>query len=82
MAFIDSELHEDSGFVLARLLQSITPRTNIIFLTRDFTKADEAWEIHASGCVLMPLTAEKIRREIANLRFPIRGLSAPGDARA
>ena len=75
VAFIDVELHEDSGFVLAKVLQHISPRTNIVFLTRDFTQADEAWEIHASGCVLMPLTKEKIRREIANLRFPVRGLS-------
>ena len=75
VAFIDVELHEDSGFVLAKLLQRGSPRTNIVFLTRDFTQADEAWEIHASGCVLLPLTEEKIRREIVNLRFPVRGLS-------
>ena len=74
VAFIDVELHEDSGFVLAKLLQSISPRINIVFLTRDFTQSDAAWGIHASGCVLMPLTEEKIRDEIANLRFPVRNL--------
>ena len=74
VAFIDVELHEDSGFVLAKLLQSISPRINIVFLTRDFTQSDAAWGIHASGCVLMPLTREKIRDEIANLRFPVRNL--------
>ena len=75
VAFIDVELHEDSGFLLARLLQRINPRVNIIFLTRDFNRADAAWEIHASGCVLMPLTREKIRQEIEHLRFPVRRLN-------
>ena len=74
VAFIDVELHEDSGFILAKLLQSISPRTNIVFLTRDFSQADAAWEIHPSGCVEMPLTAEKIRQETANLRYPVRNL--------
>lgn len=76
VAFIDVELHEDSGFVLAKLLQSITPRINIVFLTRDFTNTDAAWEVYPSGCVLMPLTKEKIRAEIEHLRFPVRGLGA------
>lgn len=74
-AFIDVELHEDSGFVLAKLLQHINPRINIVFLTRDFNGTDAAWAIHASGCVLLPLTGEKVRREIDNFRFPVRGLS-------
>ena len=73
-AFIDTELHEDSSFILARSLQSISPQINIIFLTRDYTNADEAWEIHPSGCVLLPLTVEKIRREMENLRFPVKNL--------
>ena len=77
IAFIDVELHESSGFVLARLLQSIRPRINIVFMTRDFTNTDAAWGIYPSGCVLMPLTREKIRAEIEHLRFPVRGLG-PG----
>lgn len=74
IAFIDTELHEDSGFILAKLLQSINPRINIILMTYDYTKADAAWEIHPSGCVLLPLTKDKICREIENLRFPARNL--------
>ncbi len=77
IAFIDVELHESSGFVLARLLQSIRPRINIVFMTRDFTNTDAAWGIYPSGCVLMPLTREKIRTEVEHLRFPVRGLG-PG----
>ena len=74
VAFIDAELQEDSSFILAKLLQSISPRTNIIFLTKDFSNTDAAWEIHPSGCVVMPLTAEKIHQEIENLRYPVRSL--------
>ena len=74
IAFIDTELHEDSGFILAKMLQSIAPRVNIVFLTRDFTNSDAAWEIHPSGCILMPLTVSKIRQEVDNLRFSVRTL--------
>ena len=74
VAFIDVELHEEGGFVLAKLLQSIAPRINIIFLTYGYSNADAAWEIHPSGCVLLPLTAEKILQETASLRYPVRNL--------
>ena len=73
--FINVEQLGDNGFKLAEMLVSMAPKTNIIFLARDLTYAEKAWEFRASGYVVMPLTAEKIQQEIANLRFPVSGLN-------
>ena len=75
MAFLDVELYGESGLDLARKLQEVNPRTNIIFLTGHTEYTAEALDLHCSGYLLKPLTPDKIRREIAHLRFPVRGLS-------
>ena len=72
VAFINVELQGESGMVLAKIIHSSAPKTNIVFLSRNLDYTGEAWRIHASGYVLMPLTADKIRLEIDNLRFPLR----------
>ena len=75
VAFLDVELYGESGLDLARKLQEVNPRTNIIFLTGHTEYTAEALDLHCSGYLLKPLTPDKIRREIAHLRFPVRGLS-------
>ena len=72
VAFINVELQGESGVVLAKIIHSSAPKTNIVFLSRNLDYTADAWKIHASGYVLMPLTADKIRVEIDNLRFPMR----------
>jgi transcriptional regulator with XRE-family HTH domain len=74
VAFLDIELGGDSGIELARELVAVNPRTNIIFLTSHPEHMQAAFTDHCSGYVLKPLTPEKIRHEIAHLRFPVRGL--------
>ena len=74
-AFVDIDLSGDSGIVLAKMLMSIAPRTNIIFLSSHPEAFTAAWNLHASGFVLSPLTPDKVRQEIENLRYPVRGLS-------
>jgi len=75
VAFLDVELCGESGLDLARQLQEINPRTNIIFLTGHTEYTAEALDLHCSGYLLKPLTPEKILREMAHLRHPVRGLS-------
>ena len=75
VAFLDVELYGESGLDLARKLQKVNPRTNIIFLTGHTEYTAEALDLHCSGYLLKPLTPDKIRREMAHLRFPVRGLS-------
>ena len=75
VAFLDVELFGESGVNLAEKLTALHPRVNIIFLTGHTAYMGEAWKMHCSGYILKPLTPEKIRHEIAHLRFPVRGLT-------
>ena len=75
VAFLDVELFGESGVNLAEKLTALHPRVNIIFLTGHTEYMGEAWKMHCSGYILKPLTPEKIRHEIAHLRFPVRGLT-------
>ena len=72
VAFINVELQGESGLVLAKIMRNAEPKTNIVFISRNLDYTSDAWKIHASGYVLMPLTADKIRSEIENLRYPYR----------
>ncbi len=74
VAFLDVELVGESGVELAKKLQLINPRINIIFLTGHSEYAGEALDLHCSGYLLKPLTPEKILREVIHLRHPVRGL--------
>jgi len=75
IAFLDIELNGNNGIDLARHLKNLNPRVNIIFLTGHTEYAMEALNLYCSGYLLKPLTPEKIRNEISNLRYPVNGLS-------
>ncbi len=76
LAFLDVELGGGmSGMTLAKKLTEINPRTNIICLTGHTEYMQEAVYEHFSGYILKPLTPERIRHELAHLRFPLRGLT-------
>ena len=74
IAFLDIELAGESGIELTEKLKQRIPRLNIIFLTSHTEYTRQALDSHCSGYILKPLTPEKLRRELANLRFPVRGL--------
>lgn len=75
VAFLDIELDEGmNGLELARQLLEIYPHTNIIFLTNYAAYMTQAIYDHCSGYILKPLSRERVRHELANLRFPVRGL--------
>lgn len=75
-AFLDIELDETmNGLQLARKLLEIHPATNIIFLTNYVEYMTQAVYDHCSGYILKPLSRERVRHELANLRFPVRGLA-------
>lgn len=69
-AFIDINLGGRSGISLARKLKLSNPEINIIFSTGYSEYATDAFEMHASGYIMKPITAEKVRCELENLRFP------------
>ena len=72
VAFLDIQMREMSGIVLARKLKEIYPKVNIVFVTGYSQYANEAFALHASGYVYKPVTADKIMIEMENLRNPVK----------
>ena len=72
IAFLDIQMREMSGIVLARKLKEIYPKVNIVFVTGYSQYANEAFALHASGYVYKPVTADKLINEMENLRNPVK----------
>ena len=74
IAFLDIELFRESGVDLAQKLIAVYPEINIIFLTGhpDFMK--DAFDMHASGYILKPMSPEDFLKELSHLRYPVDGL--------
>ena len=70
LAFLDIELRNTSGLDLCRDLLAINPRTNVVYLTAYSDYALDAWSTGASGFMLKPLTPERVREQLKNLRYP------------
>lgn len=71
VAFIDIELREMSGIELAEEMKRIYPKINIVFTTGYSEHMHRAFEMHASGYILKPVTETKVRNELSNLRFAV-----------
>lgn len=71
IAFLDIEMAGMNGINLAKRLKLQTPDINIIFTTGYSEYTKDAFDLHASGYILKPVTEEKIRREIEDLRHPV-----------
>lgn len=71
-AFLDINMGGISGIALAKKLKFANPEINIIFTTGYSEYALEAVEMHASGYIMKPITAEKVRYELDDLRFPVK----------
>lgn len=70
LAFLDIELGKTSGLDLCRTLLEINPRTNVVFLTAYVEYSFDAWGTGASGFMLKPITADSVREQLKNLRYP------------
>lgn len=66
IAFLDEE-----DMDVAEKLQARNPNVNLIILAGSPTGAFRAFGLHASGYLLKPVTADKIREEMEHLRFPV-----------
>lgn len=73
VAFLDVEMAVTSGVQLAQRLTLYQPQINIIFATGFGQYRDSAFDLHASGYLIKPITAEKVRVELAHLRYPVHG---------
>lgn len=71
IAFLDINMRGMTGVELAWKLKEISPDMNIVFVTGYDEHTKEAMELHASGYIMKPVTADKIEKEIADLRYPV-----------
>lgn len=72
IAFLDIKMRGMTGIELSKKLKDLMPNINIIFVTGydDYTR--DAMQLHASGYIYKPVTAEKIKYELNDLRYPVK----------
>lgn len=72
IAFLDICMRGTSGIEVAKQLKELTPDINIIFVTGYDEYTGDAMAMHASGYIEKPVTAEKVRKEMEDLRYPLQ----------
>ncbi len=70
LAFLDIELRNTTGLDLCRELLRLNPRTNVVYLTAYSEYSLDAWNTGASGFMLKPITAQGVKEQLKNLRYP------------
>jgi len=76
MAFLDIEIPGKTGIELAKELQELNPRINIIFLTAYSQYALDAYKLLASDYLLKPLRVIDIEKTMQGLRYAIEETEA------
>ena len=71
IAFLDIEMKGIDGITAAKELKKVNPDINIIFATGFGSYREPAFDLHASGYLIKPITSEGVKRELENLRRPI-----------
>ena len=71
VAFLDIEMPDINGLILAKELKDIQPRINIVFVTGHIEYSYEAHAGFPSGFLLKPAEKEDILKVLENLRHPI-----------
>lgn len=67
VAFLDIELGSTNGLILAKQLKDMQPELHIIFVTAHAQYALDAFQLHATGYLMKPVTSEQLRRELTFL---------------
>lgn len=63
-AFSDIEMFEMSGIEFAHKLKKLQPRTKLFFVTAHPQYALDAFNVHAKGYILKPVSSAQIKKEI------------------
>ncbi len=71
LAFLDINMRFIDGISMAKQLLTYYPKLNIVFCTGYPECAIDAVETYFSDYILKPITADKLQRALAHLRFPI-----------
>lgn len=77
VAFLDIEMPGMSGIALAQRLKEACPRGNIVFVTGFSQYMAEAFQLHASGYIMKPVTVRAVEEELRNLRYPPQATEEP-----
>lgn len=75
IAFLDINMPAMNGIELSKRIKDANPATNIIFVTGYSEYKGIAMDVHASGYIMKPVTADKVREEIKYLRTPVENES-------
>ena len=68
IAFLDINMRGIGGLALAEKLMELQPRCKIIFCTGYEEYAVAAFQLHASGYLIKPITAEAVQKEIDHIK--------------
>lgn len=71
VAFLDIQLQTSGGLALAAVLKQKCERINIIFVSGYDDYALHAFRQRCSGYLLKPVSAQQIKEEFENLRYPV-----------
>ena len=71
IVWLDIEMAGKNGLDVAAKIKTLSPFTNIVFVTGYQEYALDAVQMHVSGFLLKPVTKEKLLNEIVNLRRPV-----------
>ncbi len=71
VAWLDIEMPAISGLELSMKIKKLSPATNIVFVTGHERFAYQSFQLHPSGFILKPVTADALRKELENLRNPV-----------
>lgn len=72
IAFLDININGVvAGLQLAEALKGYNPKTNIIFCTGYSEYSLEAHDLYCSAYLMKPITDEKIKKALDNLRYPL-----------
>lgn len=71
IAFLDINIKGVTGLELAKKLQNINPRINIVFCTGYSEYSLDAHDLYCSAYLMKPVTDEKLNQALNHLRFPL-----------
>lgn len=67
-AFLDIQMPGMNGIELAKRIKLRSPKTGIVFSTGFDDYMKDAFQLHAAGYILKPITGAKVSEELKNLR--------------
>ena len=70
VAFLDIEMPDMNGLILAKELKDRQPEINIVFVTGHLEYAYDAHKVFASGYLIKPAGVEDVQTVLDNLRHP------------